>query len=85
MATMGVIPLCEKGLTTQPNWVTEFVQMLEREGVESVWMPEHVIMAEDYEPLYDYSGQNQHIEIGNRSADWSSAQRCHFGQTFGDY
>lgn len=55
MATMGVIPLCEKGLTTQPNWVTEFVQMLEREGVESVWMPEHVIIAEDYEPLYDYS------------------------------
>lgn len=55
MATMGIIPLCEKGLTTEPRWVTEFVQMLEREGVESVWMPEHVIMAEEYEPLYDYS------------------------------
>jgi probable F420-dependent oxidoreductase len=52
---LGVIPLCEKAVTTDPLWVRDFVQMLEREGVESVWMPEHVIMAEEYEPLYDYS------------------------------
>jgi probable F420-dependent oxidoreductase len=52
---LGVIPLCEKACTTDPRWVSDFVRMLEDEGVESVWMPEHVIMAEDYEPLYEYS------------------------------
>ena len=52
---LGVIPLCEKACTTDPRWVADFVRLLEDEGVESVWMPEHVIMAEDYEPLYDYS------------------------------
>lgn len=52
---LGVIPLCEKAVSTDPRWVAQFVRMLEDEGVESVWMPEHVIMAEDYEPLYEYS------------------------------
>ncbi|MEQ9394202.1 TIGR03619 family F420-dependent LLM class oxidoreductase [Haliea sp.] len=52
---LGVIPLCDKSVTTDPAWVRRFVQMLEQQGVESVWMPEHVVMAEDYEPLYDYS------------------------------
>ena len=52
---MGVIPLCEQAVSTNPLWVKSFVQMLETSGVESVWMPEHVIMAEDYEPLYEYS------------------------------
>lgn len=52
---LGVIPLCEKAYTTNPHWVAEFVRVLEEEGAESVWMPEHVIMAENYEPLYEYS------------------------------
>lgn len=52
---LGVIPLCEKAVSTDPTWVAQFVRLLEDEGVESVWMPEHVIMAEDYEPLYEYS------------------------------
>jgi probable F420-dependent oxidoreductase len=52
---LGVIPLCEKDYTTDPQWVERFVRLLEDEGVESVWMPEHVIMAEDYEPRYEYS------------------------------
>ncbi len=52
---LGVIPLCDKSVTTNPNWARAFVQMLEQQGVESVWMPEHVVMAENYEPLYDYS------------------------------
>jgi probable F420-dependent oxidoreductase len=51
----GIIPLCERAFTTDPKWVGEFVTMLESEDVESVWMPEHVVMAEDYEPLYEYS------------------------------
>lgn len=52
---LGIIPLCEQSVTTDPVWSRGFVQMLESEGVESVWMPEHVIMAENYEPLYGYS------------------------------
>lgn len=52
---LGVIPLCEKAFTTDPVWVSRFVRMLEDEGVESVWMPEHVVIAQDYEPLYEYS------------------------------
>ena len=52
---LGVIPLCEKAVTTDPVWVEQCVRLLEDCGVESVWMPEHVIMAEDYEPLYEYS------------------------------
>ena len=52
---LGVIPLCEKAVTTDPRWVEQCVRLLEDNGVESVWMPEHVIMAEDYEPLYEYS------------------------------
>jgi probable F420-dependent oxidoreductase len=52
---LGVIPLCEKAVTTDPVWVEQCVRLLEDSGVESVWMPEHVIMAEDYEPLYEYS------------------------------
>ncbi|MEH6583945.1 MAG: LLM class F420-dependent oxidoreductase [Halioglobus sp.] len=52
---LGVIPLCEQAYTTDPKWVAAFVRLLEDNGVESVWMPEHVIMAQDYEPLYEYS------------------------------
>ena len=52
---LGIIPLCEKQYTTDPRWVEQFTRLLEDAGVESVWMPEHVIMAEDYEPLYEYS------------------------------
>jgi probable F420-dependent oxidoreductase len=51
----GLIPACEKAVTNDPKWVAECVGILEREGVESVWMPEHVVMAEEYEPLYEYS------------------------------
>ena len=48
---LGVIPICDKAVTTNPAWVKPFVQMLEGEGVESVWMPEHVVMAEEYATL----------------------------------
>lgn len=56
---IGVIPLCEKGVTCDPRWVADFVRILEDAGVESVWMPEHVIMAEDYEPRYEYSADGR--------------------------
>ncbi len=56
---LGVIPFCEKGLSTDPRWCADFVRMLEDEGVESVWMPEHVVMAQDYEPRYEYSADGR--------------------------
>lgn len=52
---LGVIPLCERDVTTDPRWVAAFMRLLEDEDVESVWMPEHVVMAVDYEPLYEYT------------------------------
>ena len=51
----GLIPVCDKHCTTDPKWVRGLVQTLEDAAVESVWMPEHVVMAEEYEPLYEYS------------------------------
>jgi probable F420-dependent oxidoreductase len=55
----GVIPICDRRFTTDPLWVRAFVGMLEEEGAESVWMPEHVVMAEEYEPLYEYSADGR--------------------------
>jgi len=55
----GVIPICDKAVTTDPRWMREMLQVLEEEGAESVWMPEHVVMAEDYEPLYEYSANGR--------------------------
>ena len=51
----GVIPVCDRRFSNDPRWVRGFLAMLEAEGAESVWMPEHVIMAQDYEPRYEYS------------------------------
>lgn len=51
----GLIPECDRRVTNDPNWVRALMATLESEGVESVWMPEHVVMAEEYEPLYEYS------------------------------
>ena len=55
----GVIPICDKRFTTDPHWVRGFLAMLEAEGAESVWMPEHVVMADDYEPRYEYSADGR--------------------------
>lgn len=52
---LGIIPLMQKGYTTNPAWARPFLHMIDRIGVESVWTVEHPIMAEDYEPLYSYS------------------------------
>ena len=50
-----IIPLMQKGFTTNPAWARPFLKMIEEAGVESVWTVEHPVMAEDYEPLYSYS------------------------------
>lgn len=55
----GVIPWCQRGVITDPRWTERFVRMLEEEGVESVWMPEHAVMAQDYEPRYEYSADGR--------------------------
>jgi alkanesulfonate monooxygenase SsuD/methylene tetrahydromethanopterin reductase-like flavin-dependent oxidoreductase (luciferase family) len=52
---LGYLPPMTKGITTDPHYVIPFVEMLEGAGVESVWMVEHVVVADDYEPLYPYS------------------------------
>ena len=59
MMHFGVIPLCAKPFITDAHWVRRFLEMLEEEGAESVWMPEHVVMAQDYEPLYEYSADGR--------------------------
>lgn len=52
---LGYLPPMTKGLTTNPEYVTPLVEMCESVGLESIWAVEHVVMAEDYEPLYPYS------------------------------
>jgi probable F420-dependent oxidoreductase len=52
---LGVLPVFKQGIITDPVATRTFVQMLEAEGVESVWTVEHVVVAEDYEPRYSYS------------------------------
>ncbi|HEX7094327.1 MAG TPA: LLM class flavin-dependent oxidoreductase, partial [Acidimicrobiales bacterium] len=53
--TLGVLPVFKQGYITNPAHTRAFVQMLEAEGVESVWAVEHVVVARDYEPRYSYS------------------------------
>lgn len=52
---LGYLPPMTRGITTDPGYVVPLVEMLEETGVESVWTVEHVVVAEDYEPLYPYS------------------------------
>ena len=52
---LGYIPPMTKGITDDPGYVIPFVEMLEEVGIEIVWTVEHVIMADQYEPLYPYS------------------------------
>jgi len=56
---LGIIPPMIRGKTSDPRWVTELVEMVERAGVESIWGVEHVIVAEDYKPLYPYSADGR--------------------------
>jgi probable F420-dependent oxidoreductase len=56
---LGYLPPMTKGYTTDPNYVIPLVEMLEEVGVESIWAVEHVIMAENYEPLYPYSADGR--------------------------
>jgi probable F420-dependent oxidoreductase len=44
---------------TDPRWCHEFAEMVEAEGVESIWTVEHVVVAKDYEPRYSYSASGR--------------------------
>ena len=52
---LGVMPAFKNGVITDPRWCHEFAEMVEAEGVESIWTVEHVVVAKDYEPRYSYS------------------------------
>ena len=52
---LGVMPVFKKGCADNPRHVRALVEMLEAEGVESLWAVEHVVVAKDYEPRYSYS------------------------------
>lgn len=53
--SLGVMPVFLQGCITDAAYSKAMVQMLEAEGVESVWTVEHVVMAEDPEPRYPYA------------------------------
>jgi probable F420-dependent oxidoreductase len=57
--SLGVLPSFRPGVITDPDWVAGFARVCEEGGVESVWAVEHVLVAEDYEPLYPYSADGQ--------------------------
>ena len=52
---LGIMPAFKAGVITDPRWCHEFAEMVETEGVESIWTVEHVVVAKDYEPRYSYS------------------------------
>ncbi len=52
---LGYIPPMTKGLTLDRDYVIRLAEMLESQGVESLWTVEHVVMARNYDPLYPYS------------------------------
>ncbi len=52
---LGFLPPFLRPTITSGEWVARLAETLEEGGVESVWAVEHVVIAEDYEPLYPYS------------------------------
>jgi probable F420-dependent oxidoreductase len=52
---LGVMAPFADGLITSGGFLRDFAGTLEECGVESMWTVEHVVVAEDYEPLYPYS------------------------------
>jgi probable F420-dependent oxidoreductase len=56
---MGVMAPFVDGLITSGDFLREYVATLDACGVESVWTVEHVIVADEYEPLYPYSADGR--------------------------
>lgn len=56
---LGMMAPFADGLITDGGFLRDFAGTLEECGVESVWTVEHVVIAEDYEPLYPYSADGR--------------------------
>ncbi len=56
---LGFLPPMERGRSTSPDWVIRLAEMVEGLGVHSIFGVEHVVIAEDYEPLYPYSADGR--------------------------
>jgi probable F420-dependent oxidoreductase len=56
---IGVLPLFNRDVICNPDWVAEFIATVEEENVESVWGVEHVLVAENYAPNYPYSADGR--------------------------
>lgn len=52
--SLGLLPFFDQRILDR-SWVEGLVRLAEDAGVESLWTVEHVIFADDYEPLYPYS------------------------------
>ena len=56
---LGVMAPFVDGLITSGDFLREYAATLEACGVESVFTVEHVVVAEDYEPLYPYNAEGR--------------------------
>jgi len=54
-AALAVIPPVHASVFADPEWVAPFAREAERLGVESLVLPEHVVLAVDYTSRYPYS------------------------------
>ncbi|UFS96170.1 LLM class F420-dependent oxidoreductase [Nocardia huaxiensis] len=52
---LGMLMPYLDGLVTSGSFLREFAAAAEECGLESIWAVEHVVVAQDYEPLYPYS------------------------------
>jgi probable F420-dependent oxidoreductase len=52
---LGVLPPYRSGVVADPTWMTEFANLVERIGFESLYLVEHVGVAADYAQAYPYS------------------------------
>jgi probable F420-dependent oxidoreductase len=56
---LGIMAPFGDGLNTSGDVLREVAAIAEETGVESVWTVEHVVVAQDYQPLYPYSPDGQ--------------------------
>ncbi len=56
---LGMMAPFVDGLITSGEFLREYAATLEACGVESVWTVEHVVVADEYEPLYPYSADGR--------------------------
>jgi probable F420-dependent oxidoreductase len=61
--SFGVLFPFVDGLITSGPFLADFLAVVEASGADSVWSVEHVVVAEDYEPLYPYSADG-HMPSG---------------------